>query len=388
MSTLKLLKEIRESGDKTPYATLLRSARKYQDGGFKDKYPSSDTTTMLPEVGIVGTRNSPEYQAYQDSLRLYNTVLNNARQTAIIEAKESQKNYEKHLKNVASGSSVRFWEKAKVEEERDEEDIKWYDNRIEQAKVERNLYSDPNKIKKEVADRFTSDMENFDIGAGYQLKYGKNKYREDDEYPDKGYIFTPIVSPEKRPNYSDYLQEFINYRQEEIDRAVREGSSSVSVGGMAATSMEGAKNEIKEAQEILNLYSNSIKPIGFTMGLEKLSTPIYKKPTNPPNLNRSNMTPIKPTSTTTSEIKTREFNKPVFKESPVDYNFSGMANASQWGDPNRNVGYYDIGEGRQEVSMNDLEMMGGESRDLLFNIIGGNEKAKYKESSKLLKNKQ
>lgn len=41
MSTLKLLKEIRESGDKTPYATLLRQARKFKSGGFREAFKSA-----------------------------------------------------------------------------------------------------------------------------------------------------------------------------------------------------------------------------------------------------------------------------------------------------------------------------------------------------------
>lgn len=36
MSTLKLLREIRESGDKTPYASLLKRARQFDDGGKRE----------------------------------------------------------------------------------------------------------------------------------------------------------------------------------------------------------------------------------------------------------------------------------------------------------------------------------------------------------------
>ena len=62
MSTLKLLREIRESGDKTPYASLLKQARKFEYGGeVKKDYP--------PTV----TYGTPEYKkAYEsDNIAAY-----------------------------------------------------------------------------------------------------------------------------------------------------------------------------------------------------------------------------------------------------------------------------------------------------------------------------
>ena len=84
----------------------------------------------------------------------------------------------------------------------------------------------------------------------------------------------------------------------------------------------------------------------------------FTKPTNPINLNRSNMTPIKTSIKPVGELKTREFTKPKFNESKTDFNFYGMANAAAWGDDTKPVGYYDIGEGRVDVSMKDLSNMG------------------------------
>lgn len=56
MSTLKLLREIRESGDKTPYASLLKQARKFEYGGeVKKDYP--------PTV----TYGTPEYKKAYES---------------------------------------------------------------------------------------------------------------------------------------------------------------------------------------------------------------------------------------------------------------------------------------------------------------------------------
>ena len=48
MSTLKLLREIRESGDKTPYASLLRRARQFDDGGKRElsKLPEDVNNTI------------------------------------------------------------------------------------------------------------------------------------------------------------------------------------------------------------------------------------------------------------------------------------------------------------------------------------------------------
>lgn len=70
MSTLKLLREIRESGDKTPYSTLLKQARKFESGGerlpFDMPLKSANPYTMSryeqPKVGntILPDINRPE----------------------------------------------------------------------------------------------------------------------------------------------------------------------------------------------------------------------------------------------------------------------------------------------------------------------------------------
>lgn len=45
MSTLKLLREIRGSGDKTPYVSLLKQARKFEFGGSTDGNDSNDSNS-------------------------------------------------------------------------------------------------------------------------------------------------------------------------------------------------------------------------------------------------------------------------------------------------------------------------------------------------------
>jgi len=230
-------------------------------------------------------------ELYQDSLKLYSDILEGATKTAITSAKGYQKNKVKDLiDNVVSGKNIRFWEEAKAEKpNRDINDAKWYDSQIEKAKKNQKYYSNPSNVKKVATQSYNSDIFNFETGSGYQLKYGKEKYKEY-EYPDTGYMFTPIVPSKERPisTYIPYLKGFIKYRENEIANTIKANTNRVSVSGMAATTIEGAKSEIEEAKKILNQISSNIKPIGYTMGLESLSRPIYKKPVVKP------ITPLRP----------------------------------------------------------------------------------------------
>jgi hypothetical protein len=124
----------------------------------------------------------------------------------------------------------------------------------------------------------------FDLGTGYQLKHGRNKYEDIYSYPEDGHIYTNMHSakPGEVKEYNNYLGDFINYRQSALKDAINEGTNNVSVSGMARTTREGARAEISAAQKVKALLNNRIKPIGYTDIFEQLMYPVYKKPVYKP----------------------------------------------------------------------------------------------------------
>jgi hypothetical protein len=268
-----------ELADRLSY-TSKPKIRKFEFGGSIDEKKA----TTLPEVGVVGTRNSPAYQAYQDSLNLYNKGL------------EDQDKFKKFMDNLIPDSLV---------------------------------------------------------NEGWK------------RHPTTYYT----IDNDDNSTYPKLVQPGSSY------------SGSTEGGGWVGIE--------KQLPQLKNAKSSQLLPIDQTTYNKIIEGyKLYKKPTNPPNLNKSSMTPIKALPKPVREVKTREFTKPKFNESKTDFNFYGMFDAAAWGDDNRPAGYYDIGEGRVNVSMKDLANMDADARGALFNILGNNTVAKFDAAVELLNEKR
>lgn len=223
------------------------------------------------------------YKAYQDSLNLYETVFDISKKTNDIYKQERIKSLENYYKNQV----IPQLEKS-IKEYKDEiknknltgDDKAWREREIKNAQKKILYYKDNNNIKKELQKEGKDIQRNYDIGEGYQLKHGKNKYKSQYEYPEVGYYFTNINNNYKKEDYEKYLNSYIAYMNENIKLAGN--TNNVAVSGMASTSKKDAMKQVANAKEILRLLDNDkIKPIGITQSPESLMYPVYKKPTKP-----------------------------------------------------------------------------------------------------------
>jgi len=255
---------------------------------------------VLPEVGVVGTRNYTAYRAYQDSLNAYNST--------------------KDLPRIFK----------------------------EEANVQREAF-----------ERYANT--NLNLGARADYDRQVNNILND------SFVSTRALADSLNNERGNTMDRYGNESISSFDRINKAMSKVVS------PSINNMPNELVTTDS------------PYSFGTTTLN--IYKKPTNVVELYNRNVRPmsyIKASPKPAGELKTREFvkPKPKFKESKTDFNFYGMANAAAWGDDTKPVGYYDIGEGRVNVSMKDLSNM-GDLKNTLFGILGNNTAGKFESANKL-----
>jgi len=142
-----------------------------------------------------------------------------------------------------------------------------------------------------------------------------------------------------------------------------------------------------ERQRILNKLflkakSTGYKSIGYYNGEGYF--PAYKKPTNPPYIKPvPKMNPLLNMSPPQTSLSKRETVIPPKPQNYTDHNFY-FGNALAWKDPNKEVGYYNLGDntGRQSITINDLLKMNDVARKDFLNSFGKNYNEQFEESLK------
>ena len=137
----------------------------------------------------------------------------------------------------------------------------------------------------------------------------------------------------------------------------------------------------------LKAKSTGYKPIGYYEGEGYF--PAYKKPTNPPIVKPvPKMNPLLNISPS-QVLSKRETVIPPKPQNYTDHNFY-FGNALAWKDPNKEVGYYNLGDkhGRQSVTLRELMNMEPISRKDFLNSFGKNYNEQFEESLKSFSKEQ
>ena len=206
----------------------------------------------------------------------------------------------------------------------------------------------------------------YNLGRMYSYKtYGKNGRVQtiDDIYNFPGSNWTPemIASEEKYLLDDSFVSEKdmkkYNWESDDIER-------------------QRIANKL-----FLKAKSTGYKPIGYYTGEGYF--PAYKKPTNPPIVKPvPKMNPLLNISPS-QVLSKRETVIPPKPINYTDHNFY-FGNAVAWKDPNKEVGYYNLGDnqGRQSVTLKELIDMEPTSRKGFLDSFGNGYNEQFEESLK------
>jgi len=301
---------------------------------YKGLDPEKDKPTELSPVVVYG-RNDPAFKAYQDSLNLY---------------------------QLTRKQSINDYKNAPVKGE----DWKKYNYLLDIDASEH-----PDKYVK----RGTIDGSMFSLDKWKEASDRLSNY--DDNYNHLSKPINPFDAAMKWETRRIDEYEKYPYDEEDIN-----GMTSKDRLRMHKSSLDTLKK-----QKLLSM-STGILPTHVQFPMESSFKFIYKKPNNPPVIppvpKMNSLSNISP-SQTLSKRKIVPIPKP---QNYTDHNFY-FGNALAWKDPNKEVGYYNLGDkhGRQSVTLRELMNMEPTSRKDFLDSFGNGYNDQYENAMKIYQEK-
>ncbi len=263
------------------------------------------------------SRNDPAFKAYQDSLNLYNNALNSETKIARIMGKP------------------------------------WH-NKYDYEDIDRVIHPE----------RWVKPREGGGVTTTpYKANGQYYSYDPDDPTGSKGYS-TPRATIDDMIKWE---QDGINYYSKYKD--LKETDINGLNPGERLKIHQLSLDTLKKHKALMN--TSGINPTYIIFPQERPFGLIFKKPVSQPTI--AKVQPIQPKIFTTNSKSLGKRNISTSKSftPQTDHNFY-FGNAQAWKNPNREIGYYNLGngEGRQSVTLKELQEMNPESRKGFLNSFG------------------